>query len=209
MFKQLLSTPQGFLSFIRTVEILAFVAVFAIMIFQAVPLTLSNNDLILSYATQQRTLSQRIAKNAFILQYGPTSDDAQAISELQNMLPTWESDQANLQNSNLPETDEILLLSSATNYVGIDTAVRAILAHPQNAPIEAEIIHTQERPYFLALSQIANQLQQQEYSSRTTLIIIGELTCVILLAIKTIFVVTVEMAARRYAKEQRERQQEK
>lgn len=205
MFKELLKTPEGFLNFIRIIETLAFVAVFAIMIFQAIPLTLSNNDAILHYATLQQAISQRIAKNALILQYGPVEDNAQAISELQNMLPTWESDQANLQNSSLPDTTQTLLLSSTTNYVGIDAAIREILNHPQNAPIEAEIIHMQERPYFLAISQIANQLQQQEYSGRTTLIIIEESTCIILLVIKAIFVLTVEMAARRYAKEQKEK----
>lgn len=207
MFKELLSTPKGFLNFIRIIETLAVVAVIAVMIFQAIPLTFSNNDLILYYATQQRTISQRIAKDALILQYGPASEDALAISELQNMLPTWESDQTNLQNSNLPDTDETLVLSSATNYVGIDSAVHAILSHPQNAPIEAQIIYMQERPYFLAISQVANQLQQQEYTSRDALIAIGEITCVILLAIKAVFVVTVEMAARRYAKEQNNKQE--
>ena len=207
MFKQLLSTPQGFLAFIRIIETLAFTAIIAIMIFQAIPLTFSNNDLILYYATQQRTISQRITKDALILQYGPASASSLAISELQNMLPTWESDQANLQNSNLPDTDETLVLSSATNYVGIDSAVHAILSHPQNAPIEAQIIYMQERPYFLAISQVANELQQQEYSSRITLTIIGEITCVVLIAIKAIFVVTVEMAARRYAKEQNNKQE--
>lgn len=209
MFKQLLSTPQGFLSFIRIIETLAFITVFAIMFFLAIPLTLSNTETILHYATLQQSLSQRIAKDALILQYDPTSDDVQSISELQNMLPTWESDQTNLQNSNLPDAAQALFLSSTTNYVGIDAAVRAILTHPQNAHIEAQIIHMQELPYFLAISQVANELQRQEYSSRNALVALGEITCVILLVIKTIFVVTVEMAARRYAKEQRERQQEK
>lgn len=207
MFKHLVSTPQGFLTFIRTIETLAFTAVFAIMVFLAIPLTLSNTDATLHYAMLQQSLSQRIAKDALILQYDPTSDDAQAISELQNMLPTWESDQANLQNSNLPDSAQTLFISSTTNYVGIDAAVRAILTHPQNAHVEAQIIHMQELPYFLAISQVANELQQQEYSSRNALFAIGEMTCVILLVIKTIFVVTVEMAARRYAREQREREE--
>lgn len=207
MFKQLISTPQGFLTFIRIIETFAFVAVFAIMIFQAIPLTLSNNDAILRYATLQQAISQRIAKDALILQYGSAGDNALAISELQNMLPTWESNQANLQNSNLTDTEQTLLLSSMTNYVGIDSAVHAILAHPQNALIEAQIIHMQERPYFLTISQVANQLQQQEYSSRIALTVIGEITCVVLLAIKITFVVTVEMAARRYAREQIDKQE--
>ncbi|SRR6266567_253938 len=198
---KLLSTPQGFLAFVRIIETLAFVAVGAIMIFQAIPLTISNNDAILHYATLQQSISQRIAKDALILQYGPADNNAQAISELQNMLPTWESDQANLQNSNLSGTAQTLLISSTTNYVSIDAAVRAILAHPQTIDIvQTQIIHMQERPYFLAISQVANELLQQEYSSRITITVFGELAGGILIVIKITFVVTVEVLARRYLK---------
>ena len=198
---KLLSTPQGFLAFVRIIETLAFVAVGAIMIFQAIPLTISNNDAILHYATLQQSISQRIAKDALILQYGPADNNAQAISELQNMLPTWESDQANLQNSNLPSTAQTLLISSTTNYVSIDVAVRAILAHPQTIDtVQTQIIHMQERPYFLAISQVANELQQQEYSSRITITVFGELAGGILIVIKATFVTTVEVLSRRYLK---------
>ncbi len=201
MFKELLSTPEGFIAFVRIIETLAFAAVFAVMIFCAVPLTVSNNDAILRYATLQQTFSQRIAKDALILQYGSSSDSVSAISELQNMLPTWESNQRNLQNSNLPPLSQTLLVTSTANYVSIDAAMRAILLHPPNAVIEVQIIHNQERPYFFAISQIADELQQQEYSSRQALFYIEEATCVIVLVIKTVFVVSVEVTARRYLKE--------
>lgn len=201
--KELLSTPQGFRAFVRIVEALAFVAVFAIMIFEVVPLSISNTNATLRYATLQQSISQRIAKDALLLQYGTSSDKVQSISELQNMLPTWESDQRNLQNGNLPILSQTLLVSSNTNYVSIDMAVRAILQNPQTVDVaQLQIIKMQERPYFIAVSQIANELQQQVYNSLYMRIIIIEVTCVILLAIKTTFVFIIEVTVRRYLKEQ-------
>lgn len=205
-------TPQGFRLLVRIVEALAFLAIFVLMALQSVPLTFTNTEANLRYASLQQAISQRIAKDALLLQYGTSSDNIQAITELQNMLPTWESNQRALQNGNLPTISQTLFTSSQTNYVSIDTSVKAILAHPQLASeniAEIQITRTQERPYFLAISQVASDLQQQETESKETLFSIEEGTCIILLAIKTTFVFTVETTVAGYLKRENEREQER
>lgn len=203
-------TPQGFRVLVRIVEALAFLTIFVLMALQSVPLTFTNNDVALHYATEQQAISQRIAKDTLILQYGSPSDHIQAISELQNMLPTWESDQKNLQSSHLPDVSQTLFVSSNTNYVAIDTAVRAILVRPQGPidAVQAQIIRSQEHSYFIAVSQVANDLLQQEKASKQTLFFIEEGVCVILLAIKVTFVLTVETTVAGYLKRERAREQE-
>lgn len=202
-------TPQGFRLLVRIVEALAFLTIFVLMVLQSVPLTFTNAEGNLHYASLQQAISQRIAKDALLFQYGSASDNIQAINELQNMLPTWESNQKALQNGNLPTVSQTLFTSSMTNYVSIDTAVKAILAHPQLASeniAEIQIIRSQERPYFLAISQVVSDLQQQEMNSKQTLFFIEEGTCVILLVIKVTFVLTVETTVAGYLKRERERE---
>lgn len=193
-------TPQSFLLIFRITEILAFIAVFTLMALLYVPLYVSNADTTLHYATQQQAISQRIAKDALILQYDG-ADGTQAINELQNMLPSWESNQAALQNSHLTDPAQALFATTTSPYTSIDAAVHAILVHPANTGVEAAIIRNQERSYFLAISQVANNLQQQEYDSRIALFFISEGVCVIILVIKATLVFVVESAARHLQRE--------
>lgn len=194
-------TPQGFLLIFRITETLAFMTIFTLMALLYVPLYVSNADTTLHYATQQQALSQRIAKDALLLQYGSPSDGVQAINELQNMLPSWESNQIALQNSHLSDPAQALFATTASPYVSIDAAARSILAHPASVIVEVAIIRNQERGYFLAISQVANNLQQQEYDSKLSLFIISEGMCVIVLAIKSTLIFLVESAARHVRRE--------
>src|SRR5690242_14012373 len=64
--------------------------------FQAVVLTFSEAD-ILRQTTSQSTRCQRIAKVALLLGGHPSEDiRVQAVSELQNTLPAWETQQARI-----------------------------------------------------------------------------------------------------------------
>lgn len=201
-------TLQGFRRLVRIIEALAFFVIFSLMGLQAIPLFVFNLDMTLHYATSQQAISQRIAKDALILQYDP-NNSTQAINELQVMLPSWESNQRALQNSLLSSDAEALFLSSSSPYASIDASVRSILAHPANIAIQCPIIRMQERPYFLAISQTANILQQEESESRLVHFWIVEGVCVILLAIKGTFVVTVEGTIAGYLKREMAREEGK
>lgn len=212
MFKELLSTPGGALTFIRTIEILAFFTVFALMILNAVPVFVSDTNTTMHMTTQQTAFVERLSKDTLIMASSTTPSDqkAQALSELQVTLPVFEANQKSLQVTSLTATGEDLLLDSQAPYANIDKAARIIIANPKNTILvssEASITTLMEREYFIDLSQITNTLQQQASNSRYTLFVLTELVCLILVIIKTIFVLSIEDAAKRYKKLQEAHQE--
>ncbi len=207
MFKELLSTSQGFITFIRIVEILAFFTLFVLMILGAIPLFISNTNTTIHYASQQTALVERMTKDTLILASSTTLSGAkdQAINELQTTLPVFEINQKILQNTNLETIDESFFQDSTSPYAYIDAAVKIILKDPKNKTTvsnESEILLSPDHQYFVDLAHISNNLQTQEYSSRYLLFFLEEGVCLILVGIKTIFWVSVESAARRYKKPQ-------
>lgn len=114
---------------------------------------------------QQGALAERIDKDVLTLAYRPQSERVQALSELQVTLPTFEKVQAGLQGGDVslnlpmqrPQDVQLLLLQSQSDYMAIDTAVKAILAHTNQSvdPNQIAIIQQHERPYFLAMNYSA------------------------------------------------------
>lgn len=119
------------------------------------------------YVSAQEWISQRIAKNALLMQYGTTDDKIKAVNELQTMLPTFEANHTQIVNSSQPDTIATLIHSASVDYVDIDIAARKLLASPADKPvdpIQVRIILDHERSYFLAYAQISNLMQQNNIS---------------------------------------------
>lgn len=114
------------------------------------------------YVSAQQWVSQRIAKDALLMQYGTDDDRVEAINELQNMLPYFESNQAHIIANSQPDAIATLIRSATVDYVDIDTAAKKLLDAPDKPadPVQVRIILDHERSYFLAYSQI-NALVQQ------------------------------------------------
>jgi hypothetical protein len=118
------------------------------------------------YVSAQEWVSQRIAKDALVLQYGGVDDRTQAINELQNMLPYFEANHKQITGSNQPDTIETLIHASNVDYTDIDTAARKLLDAPDKPvdPVQVRIILDHERSYFLAYTQISALVLQNNAS---------------------------------------------
>jgi hypothetical protein len=131
--------------------------------FEFLPLHVDDDLSFIQQAELQAAISQRIAKDVLILEYQPTSMHVQAVSELQNMLPVFERRQASLATE--PTITLILptLTDAQSDFVSIDVALKSILANDARPvdPIQVQIIQLHERSYFLAMTQVATQIQQE------------------------------------------------
>jgi hypothetical protein len=125
-----------------------------------------NSNRTTAYVSAQEWVSQRIAKDALLMQYGTADDRVEAVNEIQNMLPYFESNQAHITAS--PQADAVatLIHSASVDYVDIDTAAKNLLASSDTPadPVQVRIILDHERSFFLAYSQI-NMLVQQNNAS--------------------------------------------
>jgi hypothetical protein len=125
-----------------------------------------NSNRTTAYVSAQEWVSQRIAKDALLMQYGTADDRVEAVNEIQNMLPYFESNQAHITAS--PQADAVatLIHSASVDYVDIDTAAKNLLASSDTPadPVQVRIILDHERSFFLAYSQI-NMLVQQNNSA--------------------------------------------
>jgi hypothetical protein len=125
-----------------------------------------NSNRTTAYVSAQEWVSQRIAKDALLMQYGTADDRVEAVNEMQNMLPYFESNQAHITAS--PQADAVatLIHSASVDYVDIDTAAKNLLASSDTPadPVQVRIILDHERSFFLAYSQI-NMLVQQNNSA--------------------------------------------
>lgn len=166
----MLHNPKQLRSYIRFFVIACVLFLFLLSLFQWIWVLGGSGTSIMYEAGLQRTLVDRIAKDVFTLAYRPTSEHAQAVNELQNILPIFEKIQHGLQSGDaslgLPHRppDVILqfMITSQPDFAAIDTAARQIIAQPDKPvdKIEVDIIAAHERAYFLVLSQVNTVWQQ-------------------------------------------------
>jgi hypothetical protein len=125
-----------------------------------------NSNRTTAYVSAQEWVSQRIAKDALLMQYGTADDRVEAVNEMQNMLPYFESNQAHITASPQPDAVATLIHSASVDYVDINTATKNLLASSDTPadPVQVRIILDHERSFFLAYSQI-NMLVQQNNAS--------------------------------------------
>jgi len=119
-----------------------------------------------AYVSSQEWISQRIAKDALLMQYGTADDKIQAVNELQNMLPHFEANQAHIVANPQPDAITTLIRSATVDYIDMDTAAKKLLVSPDKPadPVQIRIILDHERSFFLAYSQINTLVQQNNAS---------------------------------------------
>lgn len=153
------------------IRILGWFGVFlllASLVLEALPLMHDNTLGTFHLIARQRVLEQRIVTDVLILAYRPEDEHPEAISELQTALPVWEQVQRGLNNGdsslgispNLPSNVKLLLLQMQPDFMYMDVAARQILAHPE--PVNSDeltIVMQHEQPYYLAMGQAVQLLQ--------------------------------------------------
>lgn len=127
---------------------------------------LMNSNRTSAVVSSQEWISQRIAKDALLLQYGNADDKVQAVNELQTTLPRFESNHTQIATSTQPDTIKALIRTSTVDYTDIDTAAKKLLASSDKPadPVQVRIILDHERPYFLTYTQISALVQQYNTS---------------------------------------------
>lgn len=172
--------------------------------FEALPLLPNNTLNVFSTIALQRTLGQRVAKNALVLAYRSSPDErTEAISELQNVLPYWEKVQSGLRNgdpslgipTHLPPDISLLVAQSQPDYAYMDTAAHKVLAHPSPVdPVQIAIILQHDNAYFLDMVQITSLMQQHIQSAAQMYFIIEVCIGIILMIIWIVFILSVRSA---------------
>jgi hypothetical protein len=203
-----IDTSGKFRAFTRIIIITCIALILILSGFQSIPLSWDESQT--TTIQQQGSISQRIAKNVLIMAYIP-SRRVNAVNELQNLLPNFESGQR--QISLLPPTAQSILSETGPDYQDIDTAAKKILSKPDQPadPIQVAIILDHERNYYLSISQAVSVLKVTAVNRKVGLLVIEILIELLLLIIGISFWVTVERLIKRYEaieKQRAEKQQQ-
>lgn len=177
--------------FIRA--LLVFIILVVIVIIGYETLILTNVDTLYPTVSSQEWVSQRLAKDALLLEYGNGDGKTTALAEFQNSVPYFEQNEAKIASMSKSQAVSLLLRASQPSYVNIDTAARKILAEKPGDPNlseQVQIILDNERVYFLARNQVVSLLVQEgtaKYWTIFSIIISGKLiiivTCMIEMAL--------------------------
>ena len=181
-----------------------FVLVLSLLLigFQSIPVIQGSTAQAVNNASLQRTRSASIAKNALILKYRTDIDErAQAISGLQVTAPLFEQEQSVLNG--YPPTDiQVLMVSSRSDYLALDAALRAIIAH-QNQPIDSaqlDIILAHTASYNTTINQVVIAIQNHVDDETRMLFIIEIVIDTLLIIIAICFFISVVRTTKRMEK---------
>lgn len=115
---------------------------------------------IIQATNTQRVRGQLIAKDALILASNNTSAWPQAISELQDVEPLWQQEEAYLLSLHTTNIKTAMVAVNA-DYTAMNQAIVTILARRGPAdPLQVAIILQHERPFSVEMSQIATLMLQ-------------------------------------------------
>ncbi len=152
--------------------------------FEILPFTRGNDDLmVIQQSNFQIARDQLIAKDALLLADPKYDNHAQAIGELQIIVPQFQQIQVGLLNgdpviglpSNPPDNERIALSAAQNDYLAIVAASKAILAHPDAPtadPVQVSIIRLHERPYLDKMVQVVALIQANAEARRLQLFLI-------------------------------------
>lgn len=155
-----LDTAEKFRVLVRFLFVCCLLITLLLAAFQWLPLAQSNLYTLLNLTNSQEWHVERIAKDALLLEQG--GNQTLAINELQSELPSFETNEQALASDTLPISIQILFLDAKPNYGEVNRAVLTILANPtKNQSLEAGIILSQEREFFLDYTQMSATLNQQ------------------------------------------------
>lgn len=136
--------------------------------FEALPLMPNSTLNTFHLAARQRVLEEHIVKDILILAYRPSSEHAEAVSEMQTALPVWEEVENGLQNGDtslgisprLPSDVKLQLSQAQPDFVYLDAAARRILAHPSSVDeTQITIVLQHNQGYYISMAQVVNVLQ--------------------------------------------------
>jgi len=118
---------------------------------------------IINATANQATRAQFISKDALLLEYTPASQlttRTTAISELQDILPNFQQEEAYLSTLKASNV-KLLMLRVSQDYTPMDVALKALLASPTKTdPIQVGIILQHEKTYTLGINQVVAAMLQ-------------------------------------------------
>lgn len=129
--------------------------------FQSLPLFLPSDANAINNAGLQRTRSQVLVKSAFTLAYRPKQEHAQAVSDIQTVLPLWQQEQEALTQTVSIDVQP-LLTDARGDYLAMLAASKVILAHSDSVNlIQVDIMAASNRNYVRAMNQVVILLVRQ------------------------------------------------
>lgn len=133
-----------------------------LLAFQSVIVIQPSTSRAINEAGLQRTRCQLIVKDALVLKYRTSSSErAQAVNELQTLLPNFEREQAAIAMYPMLQV-QVLSTASRADYNAMDVAANTILSnHDKNIdPTQVDIIIAHNNTYLTTINQIVTTLQQ-------------------------------------------------
>lgn len=133
-----------------------------LLAFQSVIVIQPSTSRAINEAGLQRTRCQLIAKDVLVLKYRTNSTEkAQAINELQTLLPNFEREQAVISSYPMLQV-QVLSTASRADYNAIDVAARTILVNHATTidSTQIDIILAHNNMYLITINQIVTSLQQ-------------------------------------------------
>ena len=168
------STPQKLRRMTRILLIACLAFLILLVGFETLPLHVDDDLALVAQSSTQGIISQRIAKDALLMQYGTTAERIQAVSELEIMLPIFESRQAILANDPTIRQVQPLLLSAKADFVSIDTAAHMLLSHADRSadPVQVQIILLHEPSYLFSMAQVTSGIGDEGEGDKGQIFII-------------------------------------
>jgi hypothetical protein len=139
---------------------------------------------------------QRARRCAYMLRYRPHAEHAQAIKELQIVLPLFQQEQALLLTNSAPEI-QFLLQAAQTDYRSIVAAVHVLIVHPAT-PIELAILLVHDRGFFSKMDAVVLLLEQRLEARNAQLLSIRVLMISACIVCKSVIIVLVMVRIRRH-----------
>jgi hypothetical protein len=153
-----------------------------------VPLSYGSTNSYIGTASLQLARANGFAKNALILEYGPVSRQAQALSDLQVALPLFEAEQMVILHNN-DQGQQDVLSQNQGNYLSLVTATSAITSESTIDPLQVAIIVDSSRVYNMGMNAYLMALESQANDFNLHLVLFQESIAVIVI----ILVVSLEV----------------
>lgn len=124
--------------------------------FESIPGLFGSDAHYLSDAVFQRTRSQILVTAAYTLQSRPAAEHAQAMHDLQTVLPAFKQEEDLLQTNTIPEIQD-LVQQASVDYLPLVAAVQAIIDRRLSVvdPLEVNIIAVHEHSYLITINSLA------------------------------------------------------
>jgi hypothetical protein len=155
--------------YIRIIVVFCVLLLLLLAGFQSIWVLAGSASGIMNQTGLQRTRAQVIAKDALILASRPEDEHAQAINELQNILPRFEQAQRGLQNGDaalqlparVPDDVAPYVQATQSDFFAMDTAARKLLATADGHvdSIQVDIVLAHEHDYSIAMSAVVSAWQ--------------------------------------------------